>query len=158
LKTPSAEDRFALGRPTLLERCLMPKTNARPLVLAFLAGSSLLALSSSAFSHHSFAAEFSRDLPVDVTGTVTKVEWTNPHARFYVQADEGGEVVTWNFELTTPNILMRQGWSPNSLKPGDTVNVKGWRARKDPHVANAGTVKLANGKELFNGSPADAGR
>jgi hypothetical protein len=100
--------------------------------------------------HHSFSAEFSRDLPVEVTGTVVSIEWTNPHARFYVEAEgPDGKPVTWDFELTTPNILMRQGWSRDSLKPGDAVTVRGWRARKAPHVANAGSVILADGRELF---------
>lgn len=103
-------------------------------------------------AHHSFSAEFSRDLPIEVTGTVTRVEWTNPHARFYVEAQEDGETVEWDFELTTPNILMRRGWSRDSLKTGDQVTVSGWRARKDPHVGNAKSVTLANGRELFTGS------
>lgn len=104
-------------------------------------------------AHHSFSAEFSRDLPVEVTGTVVRVAWMNPHARFYVEAeDENGEKVEWDFELTTPNILMRQGWRQDSLKPGDKVTVTGWRARNAPHVANAGSVVLADGKRLFTGS------
>lgn len=119
--------------------------------LALAVGS--LSLSATAFGHHSFSAEFTRDLPVSVTGTVSKVEWMNPHARFYVDVkDEDGKMVTWNFELTTPNLLMRKGWTRNSLKVGDTVTVKGWRARNDPHVANANSVTLASGKELFTGS------
>jgi hypothetical protein len=106
-----------------------------------------------ASAHHSFSAEFSRDLPVEVTGTVTKVEWMNPHARFYVDVKgDDGKTANWNFELTTPNLLMRRGWTKNSLQTGDTVTVKGWRARNDPHVANANSVTLANGKELFTGS------
>jgi hypothetical protein len=104
-------------------------------------------------AHHSFSAEFSRDLPVEVTGKVLRVEWMNPHARFYVEADgEDGKPVEWDFELTTPNILMRQGWKPDSLKPGDQVTVSGWRARNSPHVANASSVTLlADGKRLFTG-------
>jgi hypothetical protein len=112
-----------------------------------------LTLVGSAAAHHSFSAEFSRDLPVSVTGTVSRVEWMNPHARFYLQVtDEKGDAVTWNFELTTPNLLMRQGWAKDSLQVGDTVTVTGWRARNDPHVANASNVKLSSGKELFTGS------
>lgn len=107
-------------------------------------------------AHHSFAAEYSRDLPVTVTGTVTKVEWTNPHARFYVETEENGEPVEWNFELTTPNILIRRGWRPDSLKKGDQVTVEGFRARKDPHIANAGNVTLADGTVLFGRNPADS--
>ena len=107
-------------------------------------------------AHHSFSAQYSRDLPVTVTGTVTKVEWTNPHARFYVQAEENGELVEWNFELTTPNILMRRGWRADSLKAGDKITVEGFRARNDPHVANAGNVTLADGKVLFGRNPDDS--
>jgi hypothetical protein len=117
-----------------------------------LVGLGALGVAGTALGHHSFSAEFSRDLPVEVTGTVSKVEWMNPHARFYVDVKEDGETVTWNFELTTPNLLMRKGWTRNSLKTGDTVTVKGWRARNDPHVANANSVKLADGRELFTGS------
>lgn len=112
-----------------------------------------LVLPQTLLAHHSFSAEFSRDLPIEVTGTVTRVEWMNPHARFYVEVtDEDGQKVEWNFELTTPNILMRRGWTRSSLKAGDTVTVTGWRARNDPHVGNANSVKLADGKELFTGS------
>jgi uncharacterized protein DUF6152 len=124
----------------------------------------LFALSSVGFSqiataHHSFAAEFSRDLPIEVTGKVTRVEWTNPHARFYVDAPgENGETVNWDFELTTPNILFRRGWSASSLKIGDTVSVSGWRARNAPHVGNARSVKLADGTELFNGDAPGTGQ
>ncbi len=119
----------------------------------------LVGFSQTAAAHHSFAAEFSRDLPIDVTGTVTRVEWTNPHARFYVEAPgENGEKVTWDFELTTPNILFRRGWSADSLKVGDTVSVSGWRARNAPHVGNARSVKLADGRELFNGDAPGTGQ
>jgi hypothetical protein len=109
-------------------------------------------ITGSALGHHSFSAEFSRDLPIEVTGTVTRVEWTNPHARFYVEAEDHGETVEWDFELTTPNILMRRGWTRSSLEPGDQVTVTGWRARRAAHVGNANSVKLADGRELFTGS------
>jgi hypothetical protein len=115
-------------------------------------------LSQSVLAHHSFAAEFSRDLPIDVTGKVTRVEWTNPHARFYVEAPgENGQTVEWDFELTTPNILFRRGWSPDTLKIGDVVSVSGWRARNAPHVGNARSVKLQDGRELFNGNAPGTG-
>ena len=108
----------------------------------------------SALAHHSFAAEFDRDKPLTVTGAVTKVEWTNPHARFYVDAkDEGtGQTVSWDFELGTPNLLMRRGWTHSSMKLGDVVTVSGFRAKNSPHVGNANTVTLADGKKLFAGS------
>lgn len=102
-------------------------------------------------AHHSFIAEFDRDKPIEVTGTVTKVEWMNPHARIYVDGkDENGEVANWNFELITPNMLMRQGWRRDSLKRGDIVTVKGWRARNDPHVGNVRTVHREDGTQLFS--------
>src|SRR5690606_16100339 len=101
-------------------------------------------------AHHSFSSEFSRDLPIEVTGTVTKIEWMNPHARFYVEAEgENGEVVEWDFELTSPNVLMRRGWRRDSLKIGDKVTVEGFRARNAPHVGNAGDVTLDDGSVLF---------
>ena len=111
----------------------------------------LLAAPAAALAHHAFAAQYSRDLPIEVTGEVTKVEWMNPHARFYVAAkDDNGDTVNWDFELTSPNVLMRLGWSPSSLKVGDTVTVSGFRARNHPHVGNVGSVKLANGEEVFS--------
>jgi uncharacterized protein DUF6152 len=108
-------------------------------------------------AHHSFAAEFDRNLPITVTGTVTKVEWANPHARFYIDAkDEGSDnTVNWDFELASPNGLMRRGWTRNSMKIGDVVTVTGHRAKNNPHVGNASTVVLANGKKLFAGSSSE---
>lgn len=110
-----------------------------------------------AWAHHAFAAEFDRDKPIELTGTITNVEWTNPHARFYVDApdpDLDGEVVNWNFELGSPNGLMRQGWRRDTLQPGDAVFVTGWRARNNAHVANARCVEK-DGRRLFAGSSAE---
>jgi hypothetical protein len=110
-------------------------------------------LTGSASAHHSFAAEFDRAMPITVTGTVTKVEWANPHARFYIDAkDEGGKTVNWDFELASPNGLMRRGWNRNSMKLGDVVTVTGHRAKNNPLVGNASSVTLADGKKLFAGS------
>jgi hypothetical protein len=111
-----------------------------------------------ASGHHAFAAEFDRNKPIELTGTVTKVEWMNPHARIYVDAPDPeleNQVVNWDFELGSPNVLMRQGWSRNSLKEGQTVTVAGWRARNHDHVANARSVTDENGKRLFAGSSSD---
>ena len=111
---------------------------------------------STASAHHSFAAEFDRDMPITVTGTVTKVEWANPHARFYIDAkDESGKTVNWDFELASPNGLMRRGWNRNSMKLGDVVTVTGHRAKNNPLVGNASTVVLADGKKLFAGSSSE---
>ena len=117
----------------------------------------LLARVPAAFAHHSFSAEFDRDKPITVTGTVTKVEWANPHARFYIDAkdEKTGKIVNWDFELASPNGLMRRGWTRNSMKVGDTVTVTGHGAKNAEYVGNASTVTLADGKRLFAGSSGD---
>ena len=109
-------------------------------------------------AHHSFAAEYDRTKPVTLTGAVTKVEWMNPHARFYIDVkDEGGKVINWELELGSPNGLMRRGWTRNSLKQGDVVTVNGSLAKDGSKLANATTVTLSDGKKVFAGSTGDAG-
>lgn len=107
-----------------------------------------------ALGHHSFAAEFDIKQPLKVTGTVTKVEWTNPHVWFYVDAkDEAGKVANWSMEMGGPNGLLRAGWTRNSMKPGDVVTVDGFRARNGRNVGNAAAVTLTNtGRRLFAAS------
>ena len=106
--------------------------------------------------HHSFAAEYDDKKPITVTGEVTRLEWTNPHARVSVDAkDEQGAVVHWDFELGPPTALMRRGWNRNSLKPGTIVTVAGFLAKDQPHVANARTVTLSDGRQVFAGSSFD---
>ena len=109
-----------------------------------------------ALAHHSFAAEYDASKPVSLKGTVTKVEWTNPHARFYVDVkDEKGTVTNWNFELASPNVLSRNGWTRHSLKEGDVIEVQGSMAKDGSNLANARTVTLADGRKVFAGSNTD---
>ena len=109
-----------------------------------------------ALAHHSFAAEYDTTKPVKVTGVVTKMEWMNPHARFYVDVkDADGKVSTWNFELGAIPVLLKQGWRKNALKPGDTVTVEGNRAKDESHTAAARVVLLPDGRRVFGGSAAD---
>jgi len=109
-----------------------------------------------AVAHHSFAAEYDTSKPVKVTGTVSKVEWMNPHARFYVDVKEAdGKLSTWNFELGAIPVLLRQGWRKESLKAGDQVTVEGNRAKDESHTAAARVVLLPDGRRVFGGSAAD---
>ena len=104
-------------------------------------------------AHHSFAAEYDANKPITITGTVTKLEWMNPHARFYVDVKEDdGRVTHWNFELGAIPVLVKQGWRRDSLKAGDQVTVEGSRAKDGSTTANARTVKLPDGRRVFGGS------
>ena len=104
-------------------------------------------------AHHSFAAEYDANKPVTLKGAVTRVEWTNPHARFYVDVkDDKGTVTNWNLELASPNVLTRQGWTRKSLTIGDVVTVEGSLARDGSKMANARVVTLSSGKRVFAGS------
>ena len=108
------------------------------------------------YGHHSFSAEFDRDKPIQVTGTVTKVEWTNPHARIYLAVqDTDGNVVNWDFELGPPNGLMRQGWRRDSLHEGHVVTISGFLSKDQNHVANARSVNLPDGRQVLAGSSFD---
>jgi DNA/RNA endonuclease YhcR with UshA esterase domain len=111
------------------------------------------------FAHHSFAAEYDASKPVELHGTVTKMEWTNPHARIYLAVkDANGTVTEWNLELASPNVLSRNGWTRHSLKEGDVVTVSGARAKDGNTMANARTVVLADGRKVFAGSATDSGQ
>src|SRR5262245_49440840 len=108
------------------------------------------------WAHHSFAAEYDANKPVELKGKVTKVEWTNPHARFYVDVtDKTGKTINWNFELASPNVLSRNGWTRKSLNVGDEVTVLGSQAKDGSYLANARSLTLADGKRVFAGSSAD---
>jgi DNA/RNA endonuclease YhcR with UshA esterase domain len=110
-------------------------------------------------AHHSFAAEYDTKKPVELTGTVTSIEWVNPHAWIHMDVkDENGKVASWNFELGSPNLLLRNGWRKDTIKPGDMITVSGSAAKDGSNIANARTVKTIEGKRVFNaGSSGETG-
>ena len=121
------------------------------------------ALAPAALAHHSFAAQYDARKPVEMKGVVTQVDWTNPHARFYIDVkDERGQVKKWNFELASPNVLVRNGWKRNTLKIGEPVAVTGYLARLSPadgpQMAIAASVTASDGRELFASAPQDLAR
>jgi hypothetical protein len=123
-------------------------------ILTALLAAALTALAAhSANAHHSFAAEFDANSPIELTGTVTKVAWANPHTFFYIDVTTAqGDVENWALEMGSPNGLMRRGWTRDSMKIGDSVTVTGSRAKDGSFKGNARSVTLSTGKRLFAGS------
>lgn len=103
-----------------------------------------------ALAHHSFSAIFDSEQPVELTGTVTRVEWLNPHVWLYLDvAAADGALDSWAFEMGSPNRLSRYGWHQNSLQPGQVVTIAGSRSRDGSLKAAVGTVTLSTGERLF---------
>ena len=101
-------------------------------------------------AHHSFAAQYDRNKPITLNGSVTKLEWMNPHIYFYMDVKDGqGEITKWAVEGGAPNTLYRAGWRRDSLKVGDFVKVDGFLARDGSKLANMNTVELADGRRIF---------
>ncbi len=122
-------------------------------LIVVLAGAGLLIWTGPILAHHSFASEYDSDKPVELKGVVTRVEWLNPHARFYIDVkDEQGQVTNWNLELASPNVLVRNGWKRTSLQVGDRVTVNGSLAKDGSKMANAREVVLPDGRKVFAGS------
>jgi hypothetical protein len=120
--------------------------------IAFATLMGLIASTDSATAHHAFSSVFDPDRPLDVTGTVTRVDWMNPHIWFYLDIEnEAGRVESWGFEMGSPNALVRRGWSHDSLQVGEVVNVAGWHARDGSLRGAVRSIVLASGEQLFGG-------
>ena len=119
-------------------------------VVPVVVGAAWLLAAAPAAPHHAFAAEFDINRPVKLTGAVTRIEWTNPHAWLFVDAknDDGG-VESWAIELVGINDLLRLGWGRNKVKAGDVVAVDGFGARNGTNTANAASVTLTSTGELL---------
>jgi hypothetical protein len=122
--------------------------------LLLLLGCGLLLAERATDAHHAFSATFDAEKLITLTGAVTKIEWQNPHTWFYMDVkDETGKATNWGMEMGSPNLLIRAGWSRNSMKVGDIVTVEGFRARDDSYTGNAQVVILTNtGQRLFGAS------
>jgi hypothetical protein len=113
----------------------------------------VVALAHTASAHHSFAAEFDASKAVTLTGSVTKIEWMNPHIWVYLDVkDDRGTLEPWQCEGGPPNTLTRNGWSKDSLKVGDQVTIDGALAKDGSKTCNARTVKLPDGRSVLAGS------
>ena len=121
-----------------------------------IAAALIVAAAAPVLAHHSFAAEFDASKPINLSGSLTKLDWINPHARLFIDVKgSDGKVVNWEIELGPPAILLRNGWTKNSVKAGDMLTVTGSLAKDGTNLANARAVTLADGTKVFAGSSAE---
>ena len=126
--------------------------------LSFFFGAALLLAAAPSMPHHSFAAVFDVGRPIELTGTVTRLQWTNPHAWIHVDVENAdGNVEAWRIELLGINTLLKQGWTPGVLKPGDVISVEGFGTRDGSTAANASVVTLVDtGQQLWVSATAES--
>jgi len=123
-------------------------------VMTLIATAVFLLFTASAYAHHPFSSEYDENKPVNLSGTVTKVEWGNPHVHVYMDAtDPSGQTKMWNVELGSPSALSQRGWTKSTLKTQEQITVDGWQAKDGSSRANAKTVTLADGKTMDAASP-----
>ena len=128
------------------------------LLSTLVVGLNLVVATSLLAGHHSFAMEYDDKKPVTLTGTVARVEWANPHVRFYLDVkDASAKVTTWELTLPSTNQLLRRGWTRTLLVVGDMMTVEGFRARDGSALANAWLVTLSDGRKVPSGAPVDQG-
>ena len=129
----------------------------RQMRVAAVAAVAVLAAGTAA-AHHSFSAEYDDKKPLKVTGTVTTMKWSNPHAWIYVDVkDKSGKVVNWAFETGGANALYRRGWRKQDLVPGTVVTIDAFQARNGTPTANAQSILMPDGTRLFAGSSSPTG-
>ena len=125
----------------------------RAIVLASVVAVGLIAAATPAVAHHAFSAEFDADMPVTLEGTVTKMEWVNPHSWIHVDVkNDDGSVDSWMIEGGAPNALLRRGFDKNSLPPGIVILVEGYQAKDGAMRANGRDITFEDGSKLFVGS------
>lgn len=108
-----------------------------------------------AAAHHPFNDEYDRTNTVTLTGTVTKIDWQNPHVYVYLDVKDNNRVNNWKVEMGSPDALTKEGWTQTSVKPGEQVTVQGWRAKAGSNLANANSFTMANGKRMAAASSFD---
>jgi len=135
---------------------MLKRTSVMRTVFLVFVGATWLLAAVPATPHHSFAAEFDINRPVKLTGTITRIEWTNPHSWLFIDTeDDDGNVQNWAIELISTNGLLRRGWTREKVRAGDIVNVEGFGARDGTNTGNATTVIMTNtGERLWDSASA----